>query len=156
MPDSRREQILDALVTHFKGMATPTYTFVPGSTGVVRRRLMDADRKKEYMLSILDVEEDKVALIRQFDCALHVELEFWALVSVSDDPPSKMNQFLADLQKSYRKTIVSGGALESLVENIVEVRNEVDTESEHDRQLSGMLVLDVRYRHALDDPSAFN
>jgi hypothetical protein len=108
------------------------------------------------MLSILDVEEDKVALIRQFDCALHVELEFWALVSVSDDPPSKMNQFLADLQKSYRKTIVSGGALESLVENIVEVRNEVDTESEHDRQLSGMLVLDVRYRHALDDPSAFN
>ena len=154
MPTTVREQILDALVTHFTGTAVSPYTIT--WSAVTRSPLAVKDRRKQYALSIMDEAEEKEAKTRQVHCSLTVAFMFWAMADITDNPSTVANTVLGEIQKKARSALFSTTEtppLEGKAVNIVEVSNDLMVDSEYDRQLMGRLVFLITYRHALADPT---
>ena len=102
------------------------------------------------MLGIFDTEETKVPEIGYMYCTLRVVFEFTAVIDKDDDPASKGNEIIGEIQRRIREDIYwNNNAIQTL-----EVGNELVVDSTVDRQIDGAVFVNVQYRHSVDDPRA--
>lgn len=115
---------------------------------VLRQRAGARADKKRYVLQVFDTTESKVAQVGWMDCTLRVILEFVALVDSKADPSRVGNRVLGEIQRRVREDIY----LNDTVLNVVEVGNELDVDGTTDRQITGAVFVNVRYKHDQNDP----
>lgn len=153
MADSIREQIVSALVSLFEGMQAglPAPDPYAITWDFVTREPPGAKIKgKKYVLGVFEPAEVKAPLIGAFDATMRVVLEFWTHGPLDREPSTHINLVLGQIQRRLREDRHLGG----LAADVKEVGNEIDIDNIDDRQLRGAVLVDVRYKHAVNDPRA--
>lgn len=144
-----RDQILEALQAKIAGIVygqplTDPYTH---TWDKVTREPVRAGGLKSSV-EVIEGPETKIPNIQHMICSLTVLLNFRAVIPLTENPAQAWNRLLGDLQRRVREDIYLGG----LSLNVVEQSNEQTLEDETDRQIEGVLVLLIQYRHNINDP----
>lgn len=146
-----REKILAQFKTTFEAVAagapvSDPYTFTWDL--VTRQDPGSRAHGKGHTLGIYDTEERKTPAVGLMYATLRVVFEFTVLVAKDTDPSVYGNLVLGEIQRRLREDIyVNANAL-----NVVEVGNELTIQTTVDRQIEGVVFVDVLYRHAENDP----
>ena len=157
--NSIRETALDKLVCLFQGQQkgqpeSDPYDFTWKT--VVRTPLTELERRMSYALAIVENDENKERGVNVMYPVLNLTLEFHALIDVPSDGPVVLNRILKNIQRRIgsdpRLANQNGGT--ALVISLYENGNMIDPESYADKKVSGLLYLEVRYKHAVHDPRA--
>lgn len=115
---------------------------------VTRSKLSQADRQKQHAMGIYDTEEQQEKKMGLIYCNLRIVIEFYAFVSTTVDQSERMNLILGEVQRRLREDIqLSGSAI-----NLEETGNEIDIDGPQDRQCSGAVFLNLKYRYSQSDP----
>ena len=143
-----RERILQHLATRFTSRVEGTNGAVISWDQVVRTPIPASLNGMNSAIGIFDPAEAKKAQMGHNVCLLTVITEFTEKARLGDEPSTRLNLLLADVQRTMREDIYCGG----LTLNIEEVRNEIDVEGVASKMLSGMVEWTVTYRHRASDP----
>lgn len=156
-PISIRESALAALEAYFsaqtKGQpASDPYDFTWDL--VQRQPLGDLGTRQGFALAILDTDELKPLGFGWAQPVLNVTLEFMALVDPDSNPSTVGNCVLANIQRRLRadRRLASQNNGVALVIDMTENGNALEIEDYADRQIRGQVFIEVRYKHALNDP----
>lgn len=115
---------------------------------VTRSPLKNWAYKKTRAIGVFDMHETKKDMIAVKVCSLRVALELH-LVAQSDTTPSQeMNALFGAVQRRLQEDYSLGG----LVIDIQEVTNDMQIQDENQRNVAGVIFLNLQYRHSLKDP----
>ena len=145
---SVRERVLQHIETRFKSRVTDDAIGKVGWDQVVRTPIPANLNGFNSAVGIFDTTEIKKPMVSHQMCALTVITEFAEKARLGDNPSTRLNALLADVQRTMREDIYCGG----LTLNVEEVRNEIDVEGAASQLLSGMVEWTVTYRHRASDP----
>jgi hypothetical protein len=152
MADTIREKCLTALEDALKSMVEGEPVADPYTvqfSDVKRGPLGEADHRKRYMASVVDGEEQKSERFPVVDVTLRVTIEFQITVNRGDPRSSVLaNTVLGEVQRKLAEDHTLGG----VAIDCREVGNDIDLDSSEDRSVMGAVFLNVRYRHATNDP----
>jgi len=143
---SVRERILDAIATSFRGMTEGDDDYT--TTWSLVTRTQKPSPLTSTVLAIHAGPERKVDRYGYNDCVLEVRLMFYYPFAVGDVPDTELNRIMADIQRWCRRDIQWGG----LAVNTQEIANSVEVESPSDKVGAGIVVINVLYRHTINDP----
>ena len=153
-----REKILEELVIDLQSLKQnqPTGTGVYGLpnmyelqfTEVVRHRLGERESQKRFIIGVVDGPERKFPSLGYMDCLFTVDLEFMATLNANENQSEWLNMMLGVIQRKIREDVQLNGN----ADNVLEVANEVGIDSFDDRKVGGTIQIQVRYKHAEDDP----
>ena len=151
MTDTVREQILSALVTKFQGQSNTAplgdpYPFAWDQ--VLRAPTRDWAYKRKRSLAIYDQHESKTNLSATKECVLRVMFEIALVCNGDENPSTMMNEIFGTIQRQLSSDPGLGG----LCKDIQEVTNDLQIDDELKRTVRGVVVVDIKYRHALSDP----
>ena len=151
MTDTVRERALKALVALFEtqtaklpagdpyGFAWQVVTRAPGR---------DWMWKKKYSIGVYDMHEDKTHLNFVVTCSLRVALEVYLVAENGEQPSEAMNEVFGAIQRRIREDHTLGG----VVIDVMEVSNDMQVSDENEKLVSGVIMLNVKYRHSINDP----
>lgn len=159
---SIRERALRALVALFEsqeaGVPAPwsidasPYDFTWST--VVRYPMSDLERRKNYSLSIVEVQEVKERGVNWMDPTLSLELTFFVMLDTEESGPEVLNQVLLNIQRRIRcdPRLANQNSGTALVIDLYETGNSVDMEYYADKKLYGTVDIAMRYKHSVNDP----
>lgn len=150
MAKSIRERAVAALTAQFKDqrVGVPTLDPYDFTWDIVRRSPLLDDERQERVLAVLEQDESKVAQFSQTNATLSVALEFAIRLNSRQAPSECLNEVLLNVQRQVREDLTLGG----LTYNVREVGNSVDVDHFTDRQVRGIVFLEINYKHSEDDP----
>ena len=113
--------------------------------------LGDFDNRRRYVAAIVPGSESKQTRYPLTDCTLPVTIEFRMTVNRGDRRPAiEAERVLGEIQRRIGEDRTLGG----LALDVRETGNDLDLDSHADKAIEGAVFLEVRYRHATDDPRA--
>ena len=155
MTDTIRERIMTAVAASFSSIVKDepvganAYTFAWSL--VTREPIGALVRGKKYAIGIYDIEErEDVTTHPLTNLSLRIAFEFHILVSGTESAASLLNLALGEVKRRIREDQTWGG----LALSTYSVGNEFDIDGPFDKQVSGTLFAELRYRHNIDDPRA--
>ena len=154
MPDTLRLQCLEKIRANLAELLDGHPTSDPYSlrfTSVEHGPLADFDNRKRYVAGVVPGREVKQTRYPQTDCMLPVTVEFRMTIDRGDQRPAiEAERVLGELQRCISADRTLGG----LAIDTRETGNDVDLDNYADKAIEGAVFLEVRYRHATDDPRA--
>jgi len=154
---SIRERIMCQLVRDFEKVSAGTNNHLIDWEVVKRTALEDFDELLGPTMCIIEGDEtssDEQASVRK---RLEVATEFWFEPFTGEDLASQANMILADVQRTVRTNPLiledDTSPVCRLALDTVEVRSEIETGFEG--LIGGVVVWQVIYRHAQNDPTKF-
>jgi hypothetical protein len=147
--DAAAQALHDRLATMQGG--EPAADPYPWTWSLTQREPLSDDmlRGKRYVLSVLDTDE---AVNEQSypvsDCVLRCNVEFHIMVQSGEDPAVMLNRALAAVRRKVREDRTLGGA----VRDFLDRGSTLDPEGAYANYVSGVLFLDLYYRHHQSDP----
>lgn len=141
-----RERALAALEQVLKTQAAGDYGFAWDL--VVRAPLSGWAYRRQHSLGIFDGRETKRDLHMVRECNLTVALEIKLVVQSVAQPSSEMNAAFGAIQRRLAEDPTLGG----LVIDLVEASNDSKVEDANQRQVAGVLLYTMKYRHSTKDP----
>lgn len=146
-----REIALEALKTTFSAVEAGTPVLDPYTITwqkVSRAPLGDDDWKKKYTLGIHDMDETTKAQQMSLICTLRVALEFRVVIEPDQVPSTELGIALGEIKRRlYEDNTLGGVAIDCTEES-----NEIEVDSDNDRRLSGVVWVNLVYRHSVRDP----
>lgn len=115
---------------------------------VLRAPLKDWAFKKERAIGVFDMHETKKDMAAVKMCSLRVALELHLIAQADDNPSVAMNALFGSVQLKIQEDYSLGG----LVIDLQEVTNDMQIQNENQRHVSGVIFLNMQYRHSLRDP----
>jgi hypothetical protein len=125
------------------------------TASVVARSDIEAlSHGKSLTIGIFDASEQKIPALTHLegamDATIRVIVEWRAMAEVTDKPSTVCNVIHAEILRRIMEDETLGG----LARNVLEVGNEFNIEDFKDRQLDGVIFLNIIYKHAKRDPRA--
>ena len=152
MVDTLRFRCLEALRASFAGMLDGYPQADPYSvqfTSVEHGPLSDFDNRKRYVAAVVPGREIKQTRYPLTDCTLPVTIEFRMTIDRGDKRPAiEAERVLGEIQRRIGEDRTLGG----LAIDVRETGNDLDLDTYADKAIEGAVFLEVRYRHATDDP----
>lgn len=151
MTDTVRERILTRLVENFTLQSTAApigdpYTYAWDQ--VLRSPTKDWAYKRRRTLGVYDMHETKKTLAALKDCTLKVSLEAAIMLNGDEAPSETLNEIFGGIQRN----LGADPTLNGLAVDVQETSNDLQIEDENKRWVRGIVMIDIRYRHALSDP----
>jgi hypothetical protein len=116
---------------------------------VTRQEIGQLARGKRNALGIYDGEERKTQRTYPVtDCQLRVAVEFHLYADTDKVSTEELNKYLGEISRRIREN----RTLDGHAYDVNEVGSDLDIDSPYDRQVSGVVFLDIFYRHHEDDP----
>ena len=154
MAETLRFRCLEALRTSFAGLREgypPADPYSVQFTSVEHGPLGDFDNRKRYVAAVVPGRESKQTRYPLTDCTLPVTIEFRMTIDRGDKRPLvEAERVLGELQRRLGEDRTLGG----LAIDTRETGNDIDLDTHADKAIEGAVFLEVRYRHATDDPRA--
>jgi hypothetical protein len=111
--------------------------------------LGDFDNRRRYVAAVVPGNESKQTRYPLTDCTLPVTIEFRMTADRGDQRPAiEAERMLGEIQRRIGEDRTLGG----LAIDVRETGNDVDLDTYADKAIEGAVFLEVRYRHATDDP----
>jgi len=152
MAETLRFRCLEALRASFAGMLDGYPASDPYSlqfSAVEHGPLGDFDNRKRYVAAVVPGRESKQTRYPLTDCTLPVTIEFRMTIDRGDKRPLvEAERVLGEIQRRIGEDRTLGG----LALDVRETGNDVDLDTYADKAIEGAVFLEVRYRHATDDP----
>lgn len=150
MPESNdltiRERALDALTDLFRDQSADEYGFTWGM--VERAPHGDWMFKKTYSIGVFDQHEYKTDGLMVKNCVLRIALEIGLVCQTGEKPSTKMNAVFGAIQRLVQADPSLGG----LIIDVQEVQNDMQIDDANQKQVVGVIYLDMKYRHSVRDP----
>jgi len=152
MTDTIRERILTQIKTDFLKVQKGVDEHVLTWNTVVREAVIDSEQQAGNALGITEGTETNDDEIQTTRKTLEVFTEFWIRPMLGDENSIYANDVLGDVIRTVRgnPTVIEDGTDCQLAIDTVEVRNELDLET--DDLIGGVVVFNVVFRHDQDDP----
>jgi hypothetical protein len=154
MTDTVRLRCLEALRASFAGLRDGEPAADPYSvefSAVEHGPLGDFDNRRRYVAAVVPGNESKRTRYPLTDCTLPVTIEFRMTANRGDQRPAvEAERVLGEIQRRIGEDRTLGG----LAIDVRETGNDVDLDTYADKAIEGAVFLEVRYRHATDDPRA--
>jgi len=121
---------------------------------VSRTALSNEDQLAGFALGIYGTSEKKSPQMGSMDCFMNVVLEFHSTLSEGDDPERWYEGVLGEVQRvamlDLQMKDENGVALAL---NVIEKGNEPDILMENATKIAGVVVMEVKYRHKVGNPT---
>lgn len=147
-----RNRLMNAIKASFEGIVSGQPQANPYHTKwekVTRMPLGPLAKGKANALSVLEGPERKTPDVHPFTRSdLTVNLEFHLYVSADEDAAVMLNELMGEVQRRAMEDITWGG----LSYDTTETGNDIEIEGELDKQVSGVVFLEIKYKHRITDP----
>jgi hypothetical protein len=151
MTDTIRERIIQALVDKLttQSNAAPVGDPYPWAwDSVLRAPITNWAYKRKRTIGVFDMHETKKTLAATKECVLRIALEIALVCDGNENPSEAMNEVFGVAQRRFSEDTSLGG----LCKDLQEVSNDLQVEDENKRWVRGVIMLDVSYRHGINDP----
>lgn len=121
---------------------------------VERRPLTSDEQSRGYALAIFDTSQKKKDLVGKTECYLNCVFEFYVTLSEGDEPGTFGNTILAEVQRVAMLDLnMAEGDGFQLTVDVQEKGDELEIIAPEPNHISGVLVVEVTYRHKSGKPS---
>ena len=104
--------------------------------------------KKQHSIGVFDGHETKTNRLMVKECMLRITLEVALVIQSGEGPSAAMNRAFGALQRRVSEDPSLGG----LIIDLQEVGNDHKVSDDNQTQVRGIILLDMTYRHAVQDP----
>ena len=145
-----RERALVAMESLFKTPSWTSENYGFAWDQVLRSPLSGWAFKKKRSIGLFDGHEVTREQLMVKDCMLRVALEMKIVLQPNDLPSTVMNEVFGAVQRCIQVDPSLGG----LVIDLQEESNDAEIEDANQKEITGVMFLNMHYRHSVRDPRA--
>jgi hypothetical protein len=150
-----RERIMRVFKARFEAQQRGIHQAALTWNVVSRKPLSVSDQNAGFAIGIYDTSEKKQDAVSRVECFLNVVFEFHATLAESDDPETWANGVLGEVQRVATLDLnMKEEDGYHLSVDVKEKGNELENFAEKATKVSGVLVVEVQYRHRPGNPRA--